>query len=96
MIYFPKMEFALGLNDQLKEPSLGHKIISIIKAPYFVFYLIAQEIGWEFTVLLFVKLGVDLLISLKNYFVRPLSYFDYLEQKGVDLKDIQKAVKNIQ
>ncbi len=96
MIYFPKMEFALRLNDQLKEPSLGHKIISIIKAPYFVFYLIAQEIGWKFTVLLFVKLGVDLLISLKNYFVRPLSYFDYLEQKGVDLKDIQKAVKNIQ
>lgn len=96
MIYFPKMGFALRLNDQLKEPTIGHKIISAIKAPYFVFSLIAQEIGWKFTFLLFTKLGVDLLISLKNYFVRPLSYFDYLKQKGIDPKDIQKAVKNIQ
>jgi len=96
MIYFPKIEFSLRLNDQLKEPIFINKIISALKAPYFVFSLIAQEIGWKFTCLLFMKLAFDLLISLKNYIVAPQSYFDYLKTKGIDPKDIQKAVKNIQ
>lgn len=96
MIYFPKTTFALRLNDRSHKPSLWNKVIAHIKAPYLVFSLIAQEIGWKFTVLLFMKLGIDLLISLKNYFVGKDSYFDYLQQKGIDPKEIEKAVKNIQ
>ena len=96
MIYFPKMEFSLRLNDKLKQPTFANKVVSAIKAPYFVFSLIAQEIGWKFTCLLFIKLVMDLFVSLKNYIVRPQSYFDYLKERGIDPNDIQKAVKNIQ
>lgn len=96
MIYFPKSEVALKLNDQLDRPSVWHKIVSACKAPYFVFSLIAQEIGWKFTVLLFLKLLVDLMVSVKNYFFKSESYFDYLKKKGIDPKAIEKAVKNIQ
>ena len=96
MIYFPKLMYALKLNDKAYQPTQFDKFISRVKAPYFVFSLIAQEIGWKFTFLLFIKLLVDLIISVKNYFVRPQSYFDYLKGKGINPKDIQNAVKNIQ
>lgn len=96
MIYFPKIEFALKLNDCFYQPSFFQKIVSVLKAPYFVFSLIAQEIGWKFTCLLFIKLALDLLISLKNYIIHPESYFDYLKGRGINPKDIQNAVKNIQ
>ena len=96
MIYIPKLEFALKLNDRFYQPTFLQKVVSVLKAPYFVFSLIAQEIGWKFTGLLFIKLAVDLLISLKNYVVRSESYFDYLKGKGINPKDIKNAVKNIQ
>lgn len=96
MIYFPKMEYSLRLNDKLMKPTFVNKLISAIKAPYFVFNLIAQEIGWKFTCLLFIKLAVDLIVSLKNYIIQSKSYFDYLKLKGVDPEEIQNAVKNIQ
>jgi len=96
MIYFPKMKTALKMNDAYHQPTVMNKVVSVLKAPYFVFSLIAQEIGWKFTILLFIKLGVDLLISVKNYFVKTSSYFDYLKSKGIDPKEIEKAVKNIQ
>ena len=96
MIYWPKMKFALRLNDRNQAPTLVNTLVSRVKAPYFVFSLIAQEIGWKFTILLFLKLFVDLLISLKNYVVHTESYFDYLNKKGIDPQAIQKAVINIQ
>ena len=96
MAFFPASKIALKLNDKAHKPSVWNKFSSRIKAPYFVFSLIAQEIGWKFTILLFLKLFVDLLISLKNYFVPVESYFDYLKKKGVDPGEIEKTVKNIQ
>ena len=61
-----------------------------------MFSLIAQEIGWLFTFLLFLKLFIDLLFSLKNYLIKKESYFDYLKKRGIDPKTIEKVVKNIQ
>ena len=52
--------------------------------------------GPKFTFLLFVKLYFDLIISLKNYFVKKESYFDYLRKKGIDPREIERVVKNIQ
>ena len=96
LIYFPETQVALKLNDKTHHPHFWNKCISKLKAPYFVFSLIAQEIGWKFTILLFVKLFVDLIFSIKNYFVKSESYFDYLKQRGVDPQDIENAVKKIQ
>lgn len=96
LICFPKMGMALKLNDSLHNKSLLSKIKARLKAPYFVFSLIAQEIGWKFTFLLFIKLLIDLLLSLKNYFIKKESYFDYLKKRGVNPQSIEKAVKNIQ
>ncbi len=95
-IFFPKTEIAICLNDSVHKNRIINKFVAHLKAPYFVFSLIAQEIGWKFTFLLFLKLFFDLLLSLKNYFVRKESYFEYLKKRNVDPKSIEKAVKNIQ
>ena len=96
LIFFPETQVALKLNDKTHAPHFWNKCISRLKTPYFVFSLISQEIGWKFTILLFVKLFFDLLFSVKNYFVKSESYFDYLTQRGIDPQDIEKAVKQIQ
>ncbi len=96
MVYFPKTHIALKLNDQAHIPNLWNKFTSSLKAPYIVFSLIAQEIGWTFTILLFSKLLFDLLFSIKNYFIKSKSYFDYLKERGVDPIEIERVVKNIQ
>lgn len=95
-IFAPKLKIALQLSDAFPSTHWGTKMKARIKAPYFVFSIIAQEIGWKFTFLLFVKLFVDLLFSLKNYFLKKDSYFDYLKSKNIDPKSIEKVVKNIQ
>ncbi len=95
-IYLPKMETSLKLIDKADQASIINITEARIKAPYFVFSLIAQEIGWKFTILLFLKLFVDLLLSFKNYFIKKESYFDYLRKRGIDPKIIEKVVKNIQ
>jgi hypothetical protein len=61
-----------------------------------VFSLIAEEIGWKFSLLLFVKLFFDTLFSLKNYFFKQESYFSYLKKIGINPSEIEKVVKNIQ
>ena len=95
-IFFPKTEIALKLSDSLHDRSAYSKIKAGVAAPFFVFSLIAQEIGWKSTFLLFSKLFFDLLLSFKNYFVKRESYFDYLKKRGVDSILIERAVKNIQ
>lgn len=96
LIYFSKSSISLKLNDKFYAPTLANKIVSRLRAPYYVFALIAQEIGWKFTFLLFLKLNFDLLFSIKNYFIRKESYFDYLEKKGVNPSDIKKVIDGIQ
>jgi hypothetical protein len=95
-VFYPKTEMVLRLNDMRDEPSWFNLIKARVKSPYLVFALIAEEIGWQFTFLLFLKLIVDLPVSLKNYFFRRDSYFDYLRKKGVDPESIKRAVKSIE
>lgn len=95
-IWWPKTSIALKLADRPEDKNIFPVVSARIKAPYYVFSLIAQEIGWSFTVLLFIKLAFDLAWSFKNYFLKKESYFDYLKKRGVDPKAIEKAVKNIQ
>ncbi len=95
-IFFPNIEAALKLNDKTKGASIIDKLVARIKAPYFVFALLAEEIGLKITIILFIKLFFDLLISLKHYLFTKESYFQYLKNRGVNPKDIEQAVKNIQ
>lgn len=95
-IFFPNIDVALKLDDQQKGASVLSNVVSFLKAPYYIFSLIAQEIGWKFTFLLFLKLLIDLVVSLKNYIIPQTSYFDYLKSRDIDPKEIAKAVKNIQ
>jgi hypothetical protein len=95
-IFFPKTELALKLSDSSQSRGFFKRLKARLKAPYFVFSLIAQEIGWLFTFLLFMKLFFDLIFSLKNYIFKKESYFDYLKKKGIDPKEIERVVKNIQ
>jgi hypothetical protein len=96
LIFFPDSDIASKLNDTPTARSVREKISARVKAPYFVFSLISQEIGWKFTILLFIKLFTDLIVSLKNYIFKTQSYFDYLRQRGIDPESIKKAVKDIQ
>jgi len=93
---FPSTQMTLKLADISHKPTFVNKLLARLKAPYLVFALAAQEIGWLFTILLFIKLFVDLFISLKNYFVKTVSYFDYLKSINIDPDEIKRAVKNIQ
>lgn len=96
LIYISESSVNLKLNDAADRPKLWRKFVSWLKAPYFIFSLIAQEIGWKFACLLFIKLFFDLLFSIKNYFIKTDSYFDYLREKGIDPKKMEAVVKNIQ
>ncbi|MDH5609558.1 MAG: nucleotidyltransferase family protein, partial [Cyclobacteriaceae bacterium] len=69
MIFWPSSDMAGKLSDVPHLNTWASRFRARISAPFLVFSLIAQEIGWTFTFLLFVKLFVDLLFSLKNYFV---------------------------
>jgi len=95
-IYFSNSATRLKLSDKAHSPAIWNKLIGLFKAPYYIFSLIAQEIGWKFTVLLFLKLFVDLISSPINYIFKKESYFDYLKSRGIDPKEIANAVKNIQ
>jgi len=95
-IYFPKAKIALRLSDSLHKPTFANLLKARLKAPYYVFSLIAEEIGWKFSLLLFVKLFFDTLFSLKNYFFKQESYFSYLKKIGINPSEIEKVVKNIQ
>jgi hypothetical protein len=96
LIYFPAKKYVLKLNDLTENAPWYSVVFRRLTTPGRIFSLIAQEIGWKFTILLFLKLGIDLLVSLKNYFIKKPSYFDYLKTKNIDPKEIEKVVKNIQ
>jgi len=94
---FPDLTHSLKFLDKNYEsPSFFTKLKGRLKAPYYIFSLIAEEIGWRFTMLLFFKLFFDLLFSIKNYFVKTESYFDYLKNRGINPRDVQKCVQNVQ
>lgn len=95
-IWFPDQKIALKLMDYTYRITKWKKIKARIKAPYFVFALLSQEIGWIPTILLYNLLFINQLLSLKNYLIKKDSYFDYLEKKGINPKKIKNIVTNIQ
>lgn len=95
-IVWPEKEIALKLSDKNYKPSISNVVTARLKAPFLVLALISEEIGSKITGLLLLKISIDLILSLKNYVVKKESYFDYLKKRGINPKDIERAVKNIQ
>ncbi|MCB0704138.1 MAG: nucleotidyltransferase family protein [Saprospiraceae bacterium] len=96
LIFWPKKDIVLRLSDLTPQHSRWEKLLALKRAPRLVFSLIAEEIGWTFTLLLFFKLFFDLLLSLKNYIFKQESYFDYLKGRGISPQEIESAVRNIE
>ncbi len=94
-MFFPSKNMALKLGDCYKM-SWFKRLLVRVSAPFIIFKLIGEEIGLGITIFLFLKLFVDLIGSVKNYFFRKESYFDYLKKIGKDSDEIKKVVKNIQ
>ena len=95
-VFLPKKLVTLKLSDKAHEPTFPNKFSARLKAPGLGMALIAQEIGWGYTILLLLKITVDQVVSLKNYFIKKESYFDYLAKRGVSRSAIENVVKNIQ
>jgi hypothetical protein len=95
-LFWPDNDLVIKLSALSGKINLWQKVKARIKAPYLVFSLISEEIGSGITTLLLLKMFFDSIISIKNYFVKKESYFEYLKNKGIDSNAIQKAVKNIQ
>jgi hypothetical protein len=95
-MFFPPKSLAYKLSDLDENSGFLKKIKARIKAPYFVFSLIGEEIGIKITFLLFVKLMVDTLLSIRFYFVKKEVYFEYLRKRGIDPQDIRRVVQGIQ
>lgn len=95
-MFWPDKDTVYKLSDISAQAGVGKKIKARLKAPVFSFALIGEEIGLHITFLLLFKLFFDTLISIKNYFVKAESYFDYLKRINVNVEDIKKAVKEIQ
>lgn len=96
LVFWPSAAIARQLSDLAPDAGLWARCRARLYAPPLVFSLIAEEIGWKFTFLLFIKLPVELLLSLRGYLRPQPSYFDYLRSLGIDPDQIKRAVKNIQ
>lgn len=96
LIFWPRKEIVRKFSDLPEKTTWPQRLWARIKAPYYVFALIAEEIGWGITMMLFLKLFIDLLLSLKNYFGKQESYFDYLKGRGIKPKEVVNAIKGIE
>jgi hypothetical protein len=96
LMFWPKAGLLQKLSDYPDFPGIFKWIIARIKAPYYTFSLIGEEIGTNITVLLFVKMFLDTILSVKNYFVKKETYFEYLKNRGLNPDEIKRAVKEIQ
>ncbi|PLX03085.1 MAG: hypothetical protein C0594_11005 [Marinilabiliales bacterium] len=96
LLIWPKQKYVYKLNDISKSANILKKLYARIKAPWLVLKLVGEEIGVGIVFLLLLKLHIDQLLSLANYFRKKKSYFDYLEERGLQPEKIIKAVKNIE
>ncbi|MDJ1505912.1 nucleotidyltransferase family protein [Xanthocytophaga agilis] len=96
MLYFPDIGHSLKFIDKFHSPTIANKIKGRIQGPWFSFAIIAEEVGWKVTSLLFVKLFFDVMLSPVNYVLAKDSYFDYLRKKNIDPAEIKKVVSNVQ
>jgi hypothetical protein len=95
-MFFPPKEIAYKLSDLDGNSLLFQKVKSRLKAPYFMFSLIGEEIGLKITILLFVKLALETTLSVRFYVMKKETYFEYLRKQNIDPKEIQRVVKGIQ
>ena len=95
-LFWPRKHIMLRLSDLDENASGWQKLLARFRAPYLVLSLIAEEIGWGITMLLFVKLFFDLIFSVKNYIIKQPSYFEMLESRGINPQEIIHVVKNIE
>lgn len=96
LLLWPKSEITYKLADITQNASFFVKVKARLKAPYYVFALLTEEIGLTINFLLLFKFFIDTFLSIKNYFVKKDSYFDYLRKRGIDPKEIKREVKKIQ
>ncbi len=96
LMFWPDAKLLQKIADYESNPNLSEWLKIRIKAPYYTFSLIGEEIGVKITLLLFVKMFFDSLISIKNYLLKKDSYFEYLKKRGLNADDIKRAVKEIQ
>lgn len=96
LLYFPDIKNALKFIDKSHKPTVFNKIKARVLGPWFSFSMIAQEIGWTYGILLFVKMCVDIVLSPVNYISSKESYFQYLKKKGIEPDQIKKLVQNVQ
>lgn len=95
-MFFPPKTIAFKLSDLEEKPSFFQKLKARLKAPYLVFALIGEEIGLGITFLLFFKVFIDTLFSLRFYFIRKETYFEYLRKRNIEPNTIKQVVKGIQ
>lgn len=96
-VLWPNATIALKLSDKSgRNVTFFERSVARLKAPYYIFSMIAEEIGWRYTLLIFFKLLFDLLVSIKNYLFKTESYFDFLKRRGVVPKQIKTLVANVQ
>lgn len=95
-LFFVEKKAAYKLSDLANDASVWQKFKARLQAPYYVFSLIGEEIGVGITILLFIKMLFDSLISIKNYALKKMSYFQFLKKEGIDSKEIISVVKGIQ
>lgn len=95
-IFFTKHSLALKLADCNDNCTINEHIKAQLKAPIFGFALISEEIGLPITFVLLLKLFFDMLFSVKNYFSKQESYFDFLKSKNIKAEEIVNAVKGIE
>jgi len=96
LLYFPDIKHALKFIDKSHKPTLFNKVKARILGPWFSFSMIAQEIGWKYGVLLFLKMWVDTALSPLHYLISKESYFQYLKKKNIEPNQIKKLVQNVQ
>ena len=95
-MFRPERDMTKRLSDLTGKPEFWEMLKARLKAPYLVFALIGEEIGIGVVILLFIKMFLETIISLKNYIFKKESYFTYLKNRGIDPEEIKKVVKGIQ
>lgn len=95
-LFFPKTEIALKLIEKAHRPTLRNKIKAFFVAPYYVFVLLAEEVGLKAVIFILLKLFVNLIGSVFNYFKPKQNYFDYLKKQGIDPQLVKNLVNNVQ
>jgi hypothetical protein len=95
-VLWPRTDMTLRFLDRSHRPSFVNRMRGRVTGPWFAFSMIAEEIGWPVTALLFGKLFADVLLSPLNYLRKRGSYFDFLRSEGINPGDIKKIVANVQ